>query len=159
MRFWIGLFAVCVFVSFAAPVEAQNAIFVLYADGVLSRVDLSTGAVVSSRLPFEASRFDLANDGETVIVLRGSPGSLDLKSPQAFRPVGAKGAAVLVRDGKVLEEAPLGWGLAHAAIPSNGTAAYVLSFGYDTDVARDAKPAELTTAPVLRSTRESTPSA
>src|SRR6185503_21184636 len=106
----------------------------------VAKIDLAAGAAMLSPAPFAINNLTVSPDGKTVVVVAHSPGSLDFKSPQAYRPVAAKGQASVLRDGKSTAPVELGWGMVlSTTFSADGSTATIVSAGYETDVARDWK--------------------
>lgn len=140
-------FAAVAVAAFAAvPATAQQVAYVLdvldpSAPAVV-RVELANAQASSTPIPIPADGVEVAPDGSSLIALAQSPGKLDFKSPQAWRPSG-KARATIIRAGRTSAPVELGWGNPTAVYSSDGASVYVMSPGYETD-GRDAKAGEVT---------------
>lgn len=141
MRLYAVL-ALCLF-SVVLPTSAQQRAHVVDMDGkAVVTLDLKSGKVESSAaLGFTPDRALLSPDGKTMLALFQGPGTYGFWVAE-FRPKGPSHAAVL-RDGKVVGQTELGWGLAQAAFSRDGKSAYVLTTGYESNKVQERKPSEL----------------
>lgn len=126
----------------ALPLAAQTAFVVDEAGRAIATVDLARGTVASTTaLTFTPDRAALAADGRTLLVLDRGEGTMGFWVAE-FRPKTKSNAAV-VRDGKVVGSAELGWGLAESAFSADGRSAFVLTTGYESNKENERKPSEL----------------
>ena len=126
----------------AFPALAQRAYVVDVEASSLAAVDLRSGKVASSvPLPFKPDRALLLPDGESVLALFRGEGSTGFWTAE-FRPKSPSQAAV-IRGGKLVGSTELGWGLAQASFSADGSTAYVLTTGYESNKLPERKPSEL----------------
>lgn len=124
------------------PLLAEKA-FVIDMDGkAVAAIDLESGRTSSTvTLPFTPDRALVLPDGKTVLALYQGDGTYGGWSGE-FRPKSASQAAI-VRDGKLIGTTDLGWGLAQAAFSADGSTAWVLTTGYESNKLPERKPSEL----------------
>lgn len=141
MRICVVAVAAALLVSTA--VLAQQNAYVIDSEGrAMATIDLATASVTSKvTLPFEPDRALLAPDGKTVLTLDRGPGTTGFWVAE-FRPKG-KSLAAIVNGDKLIGQTELGWGLAEAAFSKDGTSAYVLTTGYESNKPAERKESEL----------------
>ena len=128
---------------FVFPCLAQQNAFVIDSEGrAMATIDLERASVTSKvSLPFEPYRALLAPDGRSLLVLDRGAGTVGFWAGE-FRPKGKSRAAILSGE-KVIGQTELGWGLAEAAFSKDGTSAYVLTTGYESNKPAERKESEL----------------
>ena len=139
MRHLVAVLSVLFVVS---SVTAQNA-FVIDMDGkAVATIDLASGKTLSTvELPFTPDRALVLPDGKSVLALYQGDGTYGAWTGE-FRPKSASKAAI-IRDGKLAGTTDLGWGLAQASFSADGSSAYVLTTGYESNKLPERKPSEL----------------